>query len=425
MSTLPAVVPPPVGRSSRACGTVTTSGFTSPSRRPRHRGRGRPPPLPPRGRPRTAADPLLPIDPDNVVSRLQAAIDSGKVRPKFDETTATSPPSSGGWASRNPRRCCVLQDEHATGSASGPGRRGRFTSTTRCMSGSAGGATSWRCRRPTRNRHGVLHARPAAGPTAALHPANRRLPELSRRVADPGVSGAPGPLAVHRPAGPAGAVAGQRPRRSDDAVRRALGGWYITGTSGRTHRGNQCVSERAKEPPADNPGGVNVTDLRGRFTVANYLTPHSDLVALLVLDTRRKCTTASPAPLRDPRGPVPAGGVRPHFAAEDRRADGGHGRAIKSCCEPLVQYMLGCGEARLTEKVAGTSAFAAELLRGPKDRRGRSLRELDSMPAVPLPVRLLDLFRGVRRAAEGGQGVRLRTAVAGADGVRQFGGTPT
>src|SRR5439155_303085 len=30
--------------------------------------------------------------------------------------------------------------------------------------------------------------------------------------------------------------------------------------------------------------GLNVTSMRDRFTVANYLTPHSDVVALMVLE---------------------------------------------------------------------------------------------------------------------------------------------
>jgi len=51
---------------------------------------------------------------------------------------------------------------------------------------------------------------------------------------------------------------------------------------------------------------------------------------------------------------------------------------IKSACEPLVEYLLFSGETRLTEKLQGTSAFAEEFAaRGPRDRQGRSLRDLD------------------------------------------------
>ena len=63
------------------------------------------------------------------------------------------------------------------------------------------------------------------------------------------------------------------------------GGWYVTGTHGnQTHMGNWLV-ENKRDPEAEgNAKGQNVTDLRSRFTVANYLTPHSDIVALMVLE---------------------------------------------------------------------------------------------------------------------------------------------
>ena len=60
------------------------------------------------------------------------------------------------------------------------------------------------------------------------------------------------------------------------------GGWYVTGTSGKqTHQGNKLFDKWSDPKPTE---GVNVTDLKGLFTVANYLTPHSDLVALMVLE---------------------------------------------------------------------------------------------------------------------------------------------
>src|SRR5262249_46743514 len=51
---------------------------------------------------------------------------------------------------------------------------------------------------------------------------------------------------------------------------------------------------------------------------------------------------------------------------------------IQSAGEPLVKYLLFNGEAPLTEEVRGTSAFAQDFARrGPRDGRGRSLRNLD------------------------------------------------
>ena len=51
---------------------------------------------------------------------------------------------------------------------------------------------------------------------------------------------------------------------------------------------------------------------------------------------------------------------------------------IQRACEPLVEYLLFCDEAALTEVVSGTSAFAKEFTaRGPFDGKGRTLREFD------------------------------------------------
>jgi len=44
----------------------------------------------------------------------------------------------------------------------------------------------------------------------------------------------------------------------------------------------------------------------------------------------------------------------------------------------MVAYMLFAGETPLQSRIAGTSGFAAEFAKqGPKDRRGRSLRQFD------------------------------------------------
>jgi len=51
---------------------------------------------------------------------------------------------------------------------------------------------------------------------------------------------------------------------------------------------------------------------------------------------------------------------------------------IKSVCEPLIEYLLFCDETPLTHKIEGTSSFAAEFQQqGPRDKKGRSLRDLD------------------------------------------------
>jgi hypothetical protein len=156
------------------------------------------------------------------------------------------------------------------------------------------------------------------------------------------------------------------------------GGWYVTGTSGRqTHQGNRLFDEHTGEPVGS--GGTNVLDLKTYFTVSNYLTPHSDLVALMVLEhqgeaynrlTRANFLTR--VALNEQAEMNKAFG-RP----ADERIEG-ITRRIQWACEPLVQYFLFCEEAPLTDAVAGSSSFAREFTaRGPFDSRGRTLREFD------------------------------------------------
>ncbi len=63
------------------------------------------------------------------------------------------------------------------------------------------------------------------------------------------------------------------------------GGWYVTGTHGKqAHMGNLVIRGKSVPEDVDNRDGQNVTDLSTRFTTAMYLTPHSDIVALMVLE---------------------------------------------------------------------------------------------------------------------------------------------
>ena len=51
---------------------------------------------------------------------------------------------------------------------------------------------------------------------------------------------------------------------------------------------------------------------------------------------------------------------------------------IRAAGDAVVRYMLFCEEARLTDRIQGTSSFASDFAaRGPRDSKGRSLRDLD------------------------------------------------
>ena len=155
------------------------------------------------------------------------------------------------------------------------------------------------------------------------------------------------------------------------------GGWYVTGTHGTArHMGNQMAADAAGTLDAD--AGANVVDLSRFLKPGLHLTPHSDIVALMVLEhqvrivnlmTRvaweTRLALADHEALRLPNEPLS------DWSASIRRR-------IEGPAEVLVRSLFMLDEHPLTAPVAGTSRFAQEYSsRGPRDRRGRSLYELD------------------------------------------------
>lgn len=157
------------------------------------------------------------------------------------------------------------------------------------------------------------------------------------------------------------------------------GGWYVTGTSGRQkHLGNTTFRE-SRRAADDDRQGVNVVDLKDRFTTSQYLAPHSDIVALMVLEHQvgmlnrlARAGMETRMALHDEAELNKALGDPP-----GRRSDSVRSR-IRSAGEAVVQYMLFRDEARLTDHIKGTSTFASDFAaRGRRDSEGRSLRDLD------------------------------------------------
>jgi hypothetical protein len=158
-------------------------------------------------------------------------------------------------------------------------------------------------------------------------------------------------------------------------LRERWGGWYVTGTHGnQRHLGNTIVRAQADDiddmkkyiAKMDLSSGANITDLRKRFNTKEYLSPHSDIVALMVLGHQthvHNMITSGVYEIRD--------------ALKEAQTEK-FSEIVKDAGEPIVRTMLFVGEAQLTEPVAGTSNFASEFMsRGPRDSHGRSLRDLD------------------------------------------------
>lgn len=158
------------------------------------------------------------------------------------------------------------------------------------------------------------------------------------------------------------------------------GGWFVTGTHGdQRHMGNVIVTNRQRPELLDTAAGANLTNLSGLVDTSPYLTPHSDIVALMVLEHQVKLHNLLIATNYHARMALfyeasinKALGRPADYLSESTQS------RFKSPAEKLIRYLLFIDEAPLAGPVAGTSAFAQDFAaRGPRDPQGRSLREFD------------------------------------------------
>lgn len=200
------------------------------------------------------------------------------------------------------------------------------------------------------------------------------------------------------------------------------GGWYVTGTHSKMrHMGNVISLDRQYPEKIDREAGANVTDLSERLEIARYLTPHSDLVALMVLEHQTQMQNLLTLVNFETRMAGHHDQVmnealdRPH----DYVSDTTH-RRIAAACDKLLRYMLFADEFPLEGKVAGTSQFAAEFAAaGPRDAQGRSLRDFDLQTRLfKYPCSYLiysDSFDQLPAVAKRQIANRLREILAGDD----------
>jgi hypothetical protein len=145
------------------------------------------------------------------------------------------------------------------------------------------------------------------------------------------------------------------------------GGWYVTGTHGTMrHLGNSVVADVDLPEAAVTAATLNQTSLDGRFDGAGYASTHSDLVALMVFEHQMHAVNL-----------ITRVGWETRVARAANRLDLTSGPLADAVGE-LADYLLFVDEAPLTSPVTGTTRFAETFsAKGPRDRKGRSLRQLD------------------------------------------------
>lgn len=148
------------------------------------------------------------------------------------------------------------------------------------------------------------------------------------------------------------------------------GGWYVSGTHGRMkHLGNAVARNPYRPIELETRNTQNLTKLAGKFDTSKYLTPHSDIVALMTLEHQTRAVylmTALSAQFRAAASPDYPAARRPTEAS------------LKAAVENLVSYLTFADEIVLTSAVKGTSTFTQTFpRRGPRDTKGRSLRDFN------------------------------------------------
>jgi hypothetical protein len=169
----------------------------------------------------------------------------------------------------------------------------------------------------------------------------------------------------------------------ESPLKERWGGWYVTGSAGgEAHLGNTMfIDQDGKDPQPASPSRGELKDLSAVIDTSAYPSPHSDIVALMVLEhqveAHNRFTRAAYGTLRALRDEKVLADAMGEKIDPDHHGESTISR-IKASCEPLVQYLLMCGETKLSHPITGSSSFAKDFAaRGPRDSHGRSLRDLD------------------------------------------------
>jgi hypothetical protein len=136
------------------------------------------------------------------------------------------------------------------------------------------------------------------------------------------------------------------------------GGFYVTGSAGSNrHFGNAVVTGDDPESMVTS-ATLHVTTLKDKFDTAKYLAPYSDIAALLVFDHQMHMSN-----------------LITRVGWEARAYPSRH---LADSAREFVDYLLFVDEAPLQGPLRGTSGFTeAFAAQGPRDRKGRSLRDMD------------------------------------------------
>jgi len=196
------------------------------------------------------------------------------------------------------------------------------------------------------------------------------------------------------------------------------GGWFITGKTGSAHHmGNLMLSpDAASVRPIGLP--MPLASLDGKFNLEGYPSRFSDVAAVLVLNHQMKMINLLTRVGWETRVAIDQMGRSPQDKASAERL-------ITEDAADLADYMLFAGEAPIQGKFESTSGFQQQFAAsGPRDSRGRSLRQLDlekRLMRYPCSYMIYSpAFDGLPDAAKESVYARLWAVLSGKDKSRKY-----
>jgi len=145
------------------------------------------------------------------------------------------------------------------------------------------------------------------------------------------------------------------------------GGYYVTSAHPSVpHMGNLMLTDRTAPVPPKRDATLTVASLAEKVDTSTYAAASSDIVALMVFDHQMRMMNL-----------LTRIGWEVRVALFEHRLDFSQA-AQRRAIEEVVDYLLFVEEAPFAARVEDRSPFAVRFSsEGPRDRKGRSLREFD------------------------------------------------
>jgi hypothetical protein len=156
---------------------------------------------------------------------------------------------------------------------------------------------------------------------------------------------------VSEPSGYPMFQAGTKTTDHRSPIEERWGGWYVTGKSTGKHMGNQVAMDRDKPE--------SLKEITSRFDAGRYLTPNSDVVALMVLEHQTQMINLMTRVNFEVRHALHhQRTMNQIFGDPTGTKSDSTKRRIREAAAELVDYMLFIEEAPLKEPMRGSNGFA-------------------------------------------------------------------